>query len=260
MNRLRADGSEPAPWESIVAYAADQAGEAAADRGPRRTESVQARYKRYLEWCSARGHTGVELIQATAIWRPAAAAGGTSVSIALEANIVPYHLQEPISHWVLWYHPDSIPGTDDLQPELYMAHLRIFLPSLRADEVVAFQNLPQFRSVPQMAHAHVFLRPQAEATASALDGLRRERLIRSPWAEAERLAGRGHEVGFPKEQRPSYTCERCGEVFNKGMALGLHKAECRTQSRSDGDACRKRDEVDVGLEQEISGAGKRPKM
>ena len=71
-------------------------------------------------------------------------------------------------HCLLWYHPDSIPGTDDLQPELYMTHLRIFLPSLRADEVVAFQNLPQFRSVPQMAHAHVFLRPQAEAIVAVL--------------------------------------------------------------------------------------------
>ena len=65
-----------------------------------------------------------------------------------------------------------------------------------SSELLAFQNLPQFRSVPQMAHAHVFLRPRSDATAAALATLRRQRRMRSPWAEAERLGGRGDEVGF----------------------------------------------------------------
>lgn len=78
-----------------------------------------------------------------------------------------------------------------------LASRRLVLPSLREeDEVIAFQNLPQFRSVPQMAHAHVFLRPRSDATAKALASLRFERRIRSPWAEAERLGGRASEVGF----------------------------------------------------------------
>ena len=73
----------PTPWAAIRAYAADQAGEAAAGRGastplrsrrghgaplprilaltpcthagPRRTASVDARYRRYAAWCEERG-------------------------------------------------------------------------------------------------------------------------------------------------------------------------------------------------------------
>ena len=35
------------------------------------------------------------------------------------------------------------------------------------DELIAFQNLPEFRSVPEVAHAHVFLRPRDEANVDA---------------------------------------------------------------------------------------------
>jgi hypothetical protein len=185
-----------------------------------------------MEWCTARGHTGVELILATAIWQPADAGHESpGVRIALEVNIVPYHCEDGVSHWILWYDPESLPGTTDLDPALYVPHVRNFLPTLRAaDEIVAFQNLPQFRSVPQMAHAHVFIRPRTDATSAALAALRRERLIRSPWAEAERAAGRGDEVGFVAEARPpqpSFVCDRCGKSFRKGMEMGLHKAVCK---------------------------------
>mmetsp|Transcript_36420 Transcript_36420/g.96857 ORF Transcript_36420/g.96857 Transcript_36420/m.96857 type:complete len:276 (-) Transcript_36420:50-877(-) len=77
-----------------------------------------------------------------------------------------------------------------------LRHVRIFLPSLSEDEVVIFQNIPELRSVPQVAHAHVFVRPTSEATRSALHQLRLEWRLRSPWAEYERLGGRGSEVGF----------------------------------------------------------------
>ena len=187
------DSSSPTcGWDAIIAYASDQAAEAAANRGPRRTAEIQERYRRYTEWCTTRGHTGVELIIATAVWRDVA-----SHVVSLEPNIVPYHLDPGIEHWVLWYHPDRTVGTSELDSSLFAAHVRAFVPSLQIDdELVAFQNLPQFRSVPQMAHAHVFLRPRTEATAEAVAQLRVERRLRSPWAEAERLGGRGHEVGF----------------------------------------------------------------
>lgn len=215
--RIIEDSSPTCPWESIQAYAADQETEAAAQRGPRRTHSIADRYRRYSAWCATRGHTGVDLILGTAIWIPAEIAdvddvtsgGGAGrivgheptatpvIMIALEVNIVPYHLDPGIEHWILWYHPSTVPGTQDLDPSLFVKHLRRFLPSLRADdEVVAFQNLPQFRSVPQMAHAHIFLRPCTAATAAAVAKLRVERRLRSPWAEAERLGGRAGEVGW----------------------------------------------------------------
>ena len=225
--------AEPASWETIEAYAADQVGEAAEGRGPRRTQAVEARYRRYTEWCSSRGHTGVDLILATAIWQAADAGPERHpVRVALEVNIVPYYCEAGISHWVLWYHPDDLPGTADLDPELYLPHLRVFLPALRAaDEVLAFQNRPQFRSVPQMAHAHIFLRPRTDATTAALAALRRERLIRSPWAEAERAAGRGDEVhllrvGFGLGLGSGFDPQR-----SAARAGGLHRAAASSRVR-----------------------------
>lgn len=189
MAALQSPGSDPrASWETICAFAADQAGEALAERGPKRTAAVEARYKRYSEWCASRGHTGVELILATALWK---AVGADGPRVALEPNIVPYHVAAGIEHWVLWYHPEATPGGTDLDPAAFVAHVRLFLDVDGADECCCFQNLPERRSVPTMAHAHVFLR-----TSSALAKLRAERRLRSPWAEAERLGGRGAEVGF----------------------------------------------------------------
>lgn len=189
------DSSSPTcSWEDIRTYARDQATEAAANRGPRRTDLIQDRYKRYVGWCAARGHTGVELILATAVWREM---GPHQARVSLEPNVVPYHVDTGIEHWVLWYHPDDTPGDADLDPARFACHVRAFLPSLwEEEELIAFQNLPQFRSVPQMAHAHVFLRPQTDPTRDAFCSLQAERRLRSPWAEAERLGGRGDEVGF----------------------------------------------------------------
>ena len=199
--RIISESSPTCSWEEILAYANDQAAEAAANRGPRRTVTIQDRYRRYSEWCSQRQHTGPELILATAMWQRTGGEDGhergsdqhDAFTISLEPNIVPYHLDAGIEHWVLWYHPDVTPGGADLDAALFPRHVSHFLPSLRVeDELIAFQNLPQFRSVPQMAHAHVFLRPRTDATALAVAALRKERWMRSPWEEAERQTNNGN--------------------------------------------------------------------
>ena len=184
--------SEPASWAEIAAYAIDQAGEAAAGRGPKRNESVEARYSRYARWCAERGHTGVELLLATSMWREADA----RALVALEPNIVPYYCETGVEHWILWYHPERTPGGMDLDIQRATDRVRAFIPSLSEDERVIFQNLPQFRSVCEIAHAHAFLRPRSQATTARLSELRAERRLRSPWAEAERLGGRGDEAGW----------------------------------------------------------------
>jgi hypothetical protein len=240
-----------ATWETILAYAADQEGESAAGRGPKRATDIEDRYRRYSQWCAARGHTGVELVLAISMWQSTAGnangmggqhdeSSGKSEStkngrggapqlppctpfpsplqqldsvwleggpaappeafasqavVALEPNIVPYHCEAPIEHWVLWYHPDVTDPSTDLDPQQCAAHVRQFL-SLHDDELVVFQNLPMFRSVPQVAHAHVFIRPLREGSRVALQQLRLHRRLRSPWVEAERIGGRGAEVGF----------------------------------------------------------------
>jgi cytidine deaminase len=191
--------TEPATWECILAYANDQACEAAAGRGPSRTSDVEERYRRYKLWCTERQHTGVELVLATSIWRDVELKGRPLLRVALEPNIVPYHCSEGIEHWVLWYHPDRTSPDTDLPQEQIHELVLTFL-QLTKDELVGFQNLPQFRSVPEMAHAHVFLRPCEEASKAALRQLRDKRRLRSPWCEAERLSGRGAEVGYDEEK------------------------------------------------------------
>jgi hypothetical protein len=189
---------EPTQWAQISQYSDHQAEEAAAGRGPKRTVAVEERYTRYKQWCAQRGHTTLELLKATAIWRRHDGASGALA--ALEPNIVPYHLEQGIEHWVLWYDPEATAPTTDLARADCARHANAFFPvELQlevGEELICFQNLPEFRSVPEMAHAHVFMRPGTAAKAAALASLRKERRIRSPWAEAERLGGRGHEVGY----------------------------------------------------------------
>merc|ERR1712129_155600 len=77
-----------------------------------------------------------------------------------------------------------------------LQHIRLFLPELQEDEVVIFQNVLEMRSVPEIAHAHVFIRARSDATRAALHCHHQKWLLNSPWAEHERLGGRGVEVGF----------------------------------------------------------------
>lgn len=80
-----------------------------------------------------------------------------------------------------------------------LAHVRLFLPFLEDDEVVIYQNVRELRSVPDVAHAHVFIWPRTVRTEEGLRQLRTAWRLRSPWAEAERCAGRGDEVHWPSE-------------------------------------------------------------
>lgn len=243
---VHAAGFPRASWEVLEAYAADQRGEVAAGRGPRRAPEIDHRYQRYFAWSKERGVNAPDYLAMTARWK--CVAGGPWV--ALEPNIVPYHLDAGIEHWNLWYHPSTTPGTMDLDMQAgsivefastgkrgqvksvrgwaadptcvievfaedagdtmvvtrselrpvgwaaILQHLRVFLLDVQDDEVVIFQNVPEMRSVPQIVHAHVFIRPKTNSTRDALKRHKREWTLVSPWAEHERLGGRGSEVGF----------------------------------------------------------------
>ena len=97
--RLPSDGGIPrSSWATICAFADDQMGEAKAGRGPARTVAVETCYRRYSEWCASRGHTGEELVLATALWKEVGReAGAAGVRVALEPNIVPYHAEEGVA-------------------------------------------------------------------------------------------------------------------------------------------------------------------
>lgn len=245
---------KPASWLCLQAYAADQLTELTAGRGPVRSPVIEERYRRYFRWLEARGQGGAQYLELSAQWR--SAHGGPWV--ALEPNIVAYELEAGIEHWNLWYHPETTPGSADLdlipgaevelcavdgasaqrghilavrrreyeseamyevstclgdrftvaRSELapckgqgrwagVLKHVRVFLPFLEDDEVVIYQNVRELRSVPDVAHAHIFIRPRTLWTMEAVRQLRAAWRFRSPWAEAERIAGRGSEVDWP---------------------------------------------------------------
>lgn len=126
--RLISDGDSKHPrasWATICAFADDQIGEAEAGRGPTRTVAVETRYRRYTQWCASRGHTGVDLVLATALWKEVggAASHQGGVRVALEPNIVPYHAEAGIEHWVMWYDPALVPGGTDLDPSAFATHV-----------------------------------------------------------------------------------------------------------------------------------------
>jgi hypothetical protein len=39
----------------------------------------------------------------------------TTLFRSLEPNLVPYFV-DPATHWVLWHHPDDLPGDTELEP------------------------------------------------------------------------------------------------------------------------------------------------
>merc|ERR1719195_1008424 len=188
-----ASSAPPACWSAIRAYAADQRTEHEAGRGPRRIPEIDERYHRYGSWLKDRGQKGWEYLLKSALWR---CSEPGQPSVALEPNIVAYDVEAGIEHWNLWYHPGTTAGNADLAMSDVLRHARLFLPSLQEAEVALWQNIPELRSVPEMAHAHVMLRPQTAETRSEVAELRTNWRLRSPWAEHERMGGRGHEVGF----------------------------------------------------------------
>lgn len=250
--RRRATEAQGASWDTLAAYAADQRGEVAAGRGPRRPQEIEERYQRYFQWSASRGVAGAEYLVLSAQWRSV----HNGPWVALEPNIVPYDVESGIEHWTIWYHPRTTAGTADLDVQVgavvelfsdaagsgrstlqrgriwalvgsgedttyevaadgtgerykvkrtelrpcgydaVLQHIRVFLPALGEEEVVIFQNVPERRSVPEVAHAHVFIRPSRPGNYEELQRLRREWQLRSPWAEHERLTGRAAEVGF----------------------------------------------------------------
>ena len=62
---------------------------------------------------------------------------------------------------------------------------------LSVDDCLTYQNVPELRSLPTIAHSHVFLRTNrlSESSHAALSRMRRRWRDRSPWLQAERTGG-----------------------------------------------------------------------
>ena len=100
---------------------------------------------------------------------------------------MPYSVELGMSHWVLWHHPQhNLPGDSELQPAEELRLLEILLGvSVRSSEAIVFQNVPTMRSIPTIAHSHVFFRPEEDLDgkklAEKLESRRTNWVNRSPW-------------------------------------------------------------------------------
>eukprot|EP00747_Dinoflagellata_sp_TGD_P169700 gnl/TRDRNA2_/TRDRNA2_199372_c0_seq1.p1 gnl/TRDRNA2_/TRDRNA2_199372_c0~~gnl/TRDRNA2_/TRDRNA2_199372_c0_seq1.p1 ORF type:complete len:313 (-),score=29.64 gnl/TRDRNA2_/TRDRNA2_199372_c0_seq1:441-1298(-) len=127
--------------------------------------------------------------------------------VSFVPNIFPYEMENSISHWVLWHHPEQLAGDTELQPDdertlvcellgkevaAAAGHPDVHGDSAcawgpRDDEIVVFQNTPEMRSIPTIAHAHCFLRPRADAAGKRLECVLNERRMnreaQSPWLQ-----------------------------------------------------------------------------
>jgi hypothetical protein len=181
----RASDSLPWTWLALRAYS-----ESTDPRhNPRRHPSGEAIYSRYKAWIQERGLDNHGYIVRYAKW--------SASGLALEPNLVPYHLEAGVSHWVLWHHPDlDAPGDKTLDPSeerLLVARLlgdeESSGPTLRPSEVIVYQNAPANRSIPTIAHSHVFFFPAGDAPglrlSAQLAARRAAWRARSPWLNRE---------------------------------------------------------------------------
>lgn len=189
----------PYSWEDLKAHAANQSARYAAGEYPGRSPNGNAMYDRYKRWCIEHGRiSNADYVVRYVRWH-----GGS----ALEPSLAPYLLDDGIEHWILWHHPNKTPGDTELDPASEAAVARALVAREIKGEaspsdvpLVCFQNVPPLRSIPTIAHSHVFLRvgsmlPEARRAVGAMRGAWRQR---SPWLYLEGYAGagRGRELGW----------------------------------------------------------------
>ena len=128
-----------------------------------------------------------------------------SDGVGFEPSWAPYNLDgegSRIEHWVLWHHPDRLPGDAVLRPERERALLAGLLRRHGAalpttDRLVIFQNEPSRRSLPSIAHSQVFFRlgdPKGTELVATLQRLRRD------WRRRAARRGQGLPVLSPTQQ------------------------------------------------------------
>ena len=151
-------------------------------------------YELYKSWCNEHGRlSNTEYVLKYVHWQSSGRLSGS----ALEPALAPYLLEEGIEHWILWHHPErGTPGDTNLDREdeidLAMDLAAQAGARLVRHDVVCFQNVPELRSIPQIAHSHIFLRvghmpEESRRVVAEMRALWRSRspwlLGRDPWPE-----------------------------------------------------------------------------
>ena len=185
MTSVRALPRRAASWKWLHAFSQNQI----AMPPPVRSSAETARYAQYMHWCTERGITNAEYVLKYVRWKEGA--------LALEPSMVPYRLEPGLQHWILWHHPDkSVPGDATLLPCKQSALVQAMIAQELAHKVEAsalsgsilcFQNIPERRSIPAIAHAHVFLRTENPDVLKLMARWHAEWLQRSPFLSSAGL-------------------------------------------------------------------------
>jgi len=175
----------PYSWEELQDHAVHQSERYAAGEYPGRSPEGNAAYEQYKQWCEQNGLiTNAGYVLKYVQWHDGR---------ALEPSLAPYLLNDGIEHWILWHHPDRTEGdaTLDRPSELLSAVEMIARQGgVRVDpaHIICYQNVPPLRSIPSIAHSHVFLHVAAmpSAAQTAVAEMRSAWRRRSPWLQAAR--------------------------------------------------------------------------
>ena len=154
-----------------------------------------------------------------------AAPAAAGKDYALEPSLAPYELVDEIDHFLLWLHPEgrfvkaadskdrpllpllpaakmsssssssSAPNSNTaaalLDDEFVFSELirRRYLPELRREDVIFYENVPSDRSLPEIRHLHCFVRQQSDtaggrAVASRIQEMQEQWEARSPFLQS----------------------------------------------------------------------------
>ena len=163
-------------WKELYAYSKDQQN---LTNHPGRVEGSAAElYDQYKGWCEENGLTNAEYVEQYVQWQRC---------VAIEPCLVPYNIAHPAQHWILWHHPGNTPGDTVLEPEEQFRLVQQLLSpesNLLQSDTICFQNVPTRRSIPTIAHAHVFINTADEAVLRVLADRRKAWQARSPFLNA----------------------------------------------------------------------------
>ena len=173
----------PYSWEELHLHAANQSARYAASEYPGRSPDGNAMYDEYKQWCVEHGKiSNAEYVLKYVNWQD---------GVALEPSLAPYLLEDGIEHWILWHHPDRTQADVELDREEEARLALAFVArqggvQLDPADLVCYQNVPALRSIPTIAHSHVFLRVGSMPPASrqAVARMRSAWRSRSPWLQA----------------------------------------------------------------------------
>ena len=203
----------PYGWQELHDHAANQSARYAVGEYPGRSPAGNAQYELYKQWCADHGQmSNAQYVLRYVQWHDYS---------ALEPSLAPYLLDDGIEHWILWHHPVRTPGDTELDREREVRRAVELIArdggvQLDPTLLVCFQNIPPLRSIPSIAHSHVFLRvsrmppPAQRAVAEMRSAWRR----RSPWLQASRASGAG-AIAAASRRQSAATARRLGRRVRK---------------------------------------------